>query len=156
MAFEMALTARPSIKIVLLAKLIDPVPAEVLLYKPNVPADTVVPPVKVLAAVKFKRPVPDLVSVALVPAITPAYADVPDWVMVRARPLARLMSPFPLKPDVLIEMLPVVVLVVARLLLRVTLPPNSVIGPAMLVEDPMVMFPVLLAWPIVKPEIPAE
>ena len=66
------------------------------------------------------------------------------------------MPPDPLKPVAVMLMLPVLALVVARLLLRVTLPPNSVIGPAMLVDAPMVMFPVLLACPIVNPEMLAE
>ena len=114
------------------------------------------PPLKVLLAVKPKRPAPALVSVTSVPAITPVYTLSPDWVIDKLRPLAKLSPPLPVNVLLRIVMLPVLLLVVVRPAFKLTAPPFTSIGPATLAA-PTVMLAVLvdlpkrkLAAPLVK------
>ena len=55
-------TAGANMSVVLLASVTLPVPKATLWATPRVPADTVVPPVKVLLPPKLKRPVPVLIK----------------------------------------------------------------------------------------------
>ncbi len=61
------------------------------------------------------------------------------------------MAPNPVRPVVVIAMLPVDALLVLKLLFSVTAPPKIVIGPAILVDPPIVTSAVLVALPSVKP-----
>ena len=70
----------------------------------------------------------------------------PDWVIDKARPSASVRLPEPLRPLVLMVMLPVVAWVVLRWPLRLTVPPVTVTGPATLAA-PKVMLPVLVLLP---------
>jgi hypothetical protein len=70
--------------------------------------------------------------------------------MVSVCPVANAMLLLPLTLPVSV-ILPLVVLVVVSPAFKVMLPPVTEIGPAMLADELMVMFPVLVALPNVNP-----
>ena len=61
MSLVKSVIARPSNKVVLSANEIEPIPAAVLWYKPNVPADTVIPAKELAPLVRAMVPPPSLV-----------------------------------------------------------------------------------------------
>ena len=77
----------------------------------------------------------------------------PDWVTLNARLLPSAMLPLPVTVAALRVTLPVVVLVVVRPLLRVRIPPVTVMGPLMLTGLLMVIPPVFPTFPRVRPEM---
>ena len=61
------------------------------------------------------------------------------------------MAPNPVRPVVVIAMLPVDALLVLKLLSSVTAPPKIVMGPAIVVAPPMVIFALLVLFPSISP-----
>ena len=56
--------------------------------------------------------------------------ELPDWVRLKPRLLAKTILLDPVRPEVVMATLPVVVLLVVKLPLKVTAPPKIVMGPA--------------------------
>ena len=109
-----------------------------------------------VSAPAFTKPrLPSLVVLsppASVPTLLPVLVSVKLPVPCNPKPVAVMAADWVTAPVACKLML----LIEVRDPLTAMLLPNSVIGPAMLVAEPMVICPVLLACPIVKPVIPDE